>query len=275
MHSRPTCRSRRINWPQLIAIAHFHARTNHHDELLRRKRELHLRIGRSRRRIDGRLRATKDHARQLLSWRTYVVRYPGWALVAALGAGMAASTALRPARVSRWLAGTLMRQAFGGVRQQLGSELRRIWSDSTPDDMIPPNDRCLPTCATRLSRLGAELREMAAARWELARLELAADLRSARRLAIAWLAVGRTGADGVAAAGGAVWPKRWTAAAGIPRGGWLLIFAGGLLVLALAGGYLAWRRFRRKFIGLRETMEELREDMVWLREKGKAGRRTE
>jgi len=39
-----------------------------------------------------------------------------------------------------------------------------------------------------LGALGGELREMAALRWELARLELQADLRSAGRLAVAWLA---------------------------------------------------------------------------------------
>jgi hypothetical protein len=105
-----------------------------HDELLRRKRELHLRIGRSRRRIDGRLRATKDDARKLLSWRTYVRRYPAWALLAALGAGMAASSALRPARVSRWLGGTLMQQAFGGIRREFLAELQKTWTDSTPHD---------------------------------------------------------------------------------------------------------------------------------------------
>ena len=109
------------------------ARTNH-DELLRRKRELHLRIGRLRRRIDGRLRATKDRARELTSWRTYVTRYPAWALMAAVGAGLAASSALQPRRASRWLAGTLMHQALGGIRQQLASELQQLWSDSTPDE---------------------------------------------------------------------------------------------------------------------------------------------
>ncbi|MCG2685214.1 MAG: hypothetical protein L6306_16550, partial [Planctomycetales bacterium] len=31
----------------------------------------------------------------------------------------------------------------------------------------------------------------------------------------------------------------------------------------------AWRRFRWKFIGLRETMEELREDALWLKERQK------
>jgi hypothetical protein len=100
------------------------------DDILRRKRELHLRIGRSRRRIDGRLRAAKDRTRQLLSWRTYVVRYPGWALAAALGAGMTASNVFRPRRIARWLGSSLVRQAFGGLGQQVWKELRRVWKDA-------------------------------------------------------------------------------------------------------------------------------------------------
>jgi hypothetical protein len=103
------------------------------EEICRHKRELHLRIGRSRRRIDGRLRATKDRARQLLSWRTYVVRHPGWSLLAALGAGMSASNLLRPGRIGKWLGQSLVRQAFGGLGQQLWNELRRTWTESTPD----------------------------------------------------------------------------------------------------------------------------------------------
>jgi len=103
------------------------------DDILCRKRELHLRIGRSRRRIDGRLRGTKDHARQLLSWRTYAVRYPGWALAAALGAGMTASSLLRPGRIARWLGRSLVRQAFGGFQQHLWSELRRVWKNTDPN----------------------------------------------------------------------------------------------------------------------------------------------
>ncbi len=104
------------------------------DDILRRKRELHLRIGRSRRRIDGRLRATRDEARQLLSWRTYVARYPLWAMAAALGAGMTASSLFRPARITRWLGRSLLRQAFGGFQQQLWNELSRLWTKSTPDE---------------------------------------------------------------------------------------------------------------------------------------------
>jgi hypothetical protein len=102
------------------------------DDLFRRKRELHQRIGRSRRRIDRRLRATKDHARQLLSWRTYVVRHPGWAMAAALGAGLSAANLLRPGRVGRWLGNSLMQQAFGGLQMQLWNELRKVWKDSNP-----------------------------------------------------------------------------------------------------------------------------------------------
>ena len=103
------------------------------DDLLRRKRELRLRIGRSRRRIDRRLRATEDRARQLLAWRTYVVRYPAWGLAAALGAGLAASAGLKPARVSRWLGLALVRRSLGGFQQHLWAELQRIWTDSTPE----------------------------------------------------------------------------------------------------------------------------------------------
>ena len=105
------------------------ARTSH-DELLRRKRELRLQIGRRRRRIDRRLRATRDRAGELLSWRTYVARYPVLALAAALGAGLAASAGFKPGRVSRRLGLSLVRHAIHGARQRLGSELERFWSDS-------------------------------------------------------------------------------------------------------------------------------------------------
>jgi hypothetical protein len=103
------------------------------DEPLRRKRELRLRIGRLRRKIDSRLRATEDSARRLLSWRTYVVRYPAWSLAAAMGAGLAASAGFKRGRVSRWLGLALVRRAMGGFQQNVWAELRRTWTQSTPD----------------------------------------------------------------------------------------------------------------------------------------------
>ncbi|MFZ1936934.1 MAG: phage holin family protein [Thermoguttaceae bacterium] len=120
-----------------------------------------------------------------------------------------------------------------------------------------------------LRSLGVELREMAAARGELARLELAADLLSAKRLAVAWavvLVMALTSLPLVA-----VWmAEALSELTGVPRGGWLLGFAACLLLAAGIGGYLAWRRFRRNFLGLRETLEELREDVLWLKEKSGA-----
>ena len=103
-----------------------------------RKRELRLRIGRSRRRLDARLRASRDGVGQLLSWRTYVVRYPVWAMAAALGAGMAASAGLQPARLSRRLGLLLVRQALGKFQQTLRGELQRIWSDAMSDEVDRP-----------------------------------------------------------------------------------------------------------------------------------------
>jgi hypothetical protein len=102
-------------------------------DLLQRKRDLRAKIGRLRRRLDGRLHSSRQHARQLLSWRTYVVRYPVWAMAAALGAGIAASTGLKPARLSRRLGFSLVRYAFAKFQQSLMAELWRLGSDLMSD----------------------------------------------------------------------------------------------------------------------------------------------
>lgn len=106
----------------------------HEDEHQQRTRELHIRIGRSRRRIDRRLRAVSDDARRLTDWRTYVARYPGWSLAAALGFGLAASAAFRPAVLTRWLGRSLFVKAVAGIRHGLIAELTRIWTESNPHE---------------------------------------------------------------------------------------------------------------------------------------------
>jgi len=121
-----------------------------------------------------------------------------------------------------------------------------------------------------LGALGDEWREMAGTRWELARLELQADLASAKRLGIAWVAAAVTALTALPLLAVCL-AESLDGCGNVSRGGWLLILAGCLLFLALAGSYSAWRRFRRRFIGLEETLEELREDMLWLREKGEGG----
>ena len=102
-------------------------------------------------------------------------------------------------------------------------------------------------------------------RWQLALLELRADRRSAVRLAIG------VSASGVMALSALPLLLVWLAAQldqwlGVSRDGWLLILGLALLLSGLASGYLAWRRFRRRFLGLEQTLEELREDAAWLRE---------
>jgi uncharacterized membrane protein YqjE len=116
-----------------------------------------------------------------------------------------------------------------------------------------------------LRLLAAQLRKAFALRGELARLEIREDLRRLQRWGI------------FAAAAGALmfiaFPLPAVAAAecldgwgGIARWAWLLIFAGGLFLLGLTAIAWAWRFFRRRFTVLRQTLEELREDLVWLRE---------
>ena len=108
---------------------------------------------------------------------------------------------------------------------------------------------------------------MLAARWELARLEMAADGRAFRVLVLALLAallMLLTALPLLAV----YFAELLDGVGGLPRSDWLLLFALALVAFALAGGYLAYRRFRRRVIGLQETLEELREDLVWLQGEG-------
>ena len=106
------------------------------------------------------------------------------------------------------------------------------------------------------------------------RLELQADLRSAIRLTVAWLASGIMALTAL--------PLLVTCLAevldgcgGIDDDAWLLIFGVVLLIASLLGGWFAWRRFRRRFVGLQETLEELSEDWVWMKERAEGGGRKE
>ena len=131
-----------------------------------------------------------------------------------------------------------------------------------------PDRPLLADLRNELAALGGELREMAAARWQLARLELEADRQTLRGLILAWLIalLMALTALPVLVVCLAELLGGWM---NVPRSVWLLGFGLGLLAFALPGGYLAWRRFRRHVVGLQETLEELREDLVWLQEKRK------
>jgi uncharacterized membrane protein YqjE len=112
----------------------------------------------------------------------------------------------------------------------------------------------------------SDVAEMFELRRRLAELEIKSDIAASRRLAV----FGGIGAV-LALAGlpivlmtlAAYADAHWTNVSfpwiSLASGAALLV-AGALLMLA------AWRRFRYEFLGLRETLAELREDVVWLRE---------
>jgi uncharacterized membrane protein YqjE len=116
-----------------------------------------------------------------------------------------------------------------------------------------------------LATLSGEFRRMAQLRWELAELELRGDLARLKRLVVAW---------GVAAVLAlAVMPVLAVWLAAILEQQFqvsplvsLPVLAGGLLIVAGGVAWGSWSRFRAKLSGLEETLEELREDMVWLEE---------
>ena len=114
--------------------------------------------------------------------------------------------------------------------------------------------------------MAGELREMAAARWELARLELETNLLAAKHLAISWSLAAIMALTALPLLLASL-AETLDGCCDITRRDWLWLFGAALLVLAAGAGYLAWRSFRRRFVGLEETLDELREDLVWLREK--------
>lgn len=116
-----------------------------------------------------------------------------------------------------------------------------------------------------IGSLGDELRDMADLRVQLARLEFRSDVRTVKRFAVALSAAAVLGLTAL--------PLLATSAAewldgrlGIGRAGWLLLLGLILLSVGTLLGTLAWRHFRRSFAALEETRQELREDLVWLRE---------
>ncbi len=124
----------------------------------------------------------------------------------------------------------------------------------------------------QIGGMTADLQAMASARWELAQLELRRSVRQIRRLAIALAAAI------VMALTALPLLVRWLANAidgwlGVHQFGWCNILAVALFLGGMLTGVVAWRAFRHGFVGFAETMEECREDRVWLRELFESPRR--
>jgi putative superfamily III holin-X len=114
-------------------------------------------------------------------------------------------------------------------------------------------------------RTWSDLAETLDLRRKLAEAELKSDVAASKRLAV-------VGSVGVVLALSGL-PLLLTALAfqlaavtNVGFAAWLAILGGPLFAVGLAVVFLAWRRFRREFLALATTRQELREDLLWLRE---------
>ncbi|MHB1033545.1 MAG: phage holin family protein [Pirellulales bacterium] len=131
--------------------------------------------------------------------------------------------------------------------------------------MPSSTDPLFARLAMELKCLAAEARESAVARWRLARLESGAAAREVKRLAVALTLAAvllLTALPILVSLVAEQLDGRW----GLSRTTWLVSFGATLAAAGVAVGGLAWRRFRRDFVGLAETREELQEDALWLGE---------
>ena len=113
-----------------------------------------------------------------------------------------------------------------------------------------------------------DLLAMFQARRELAELELRADVASSKRLAVvAGVAVVMVLTSlPLLVASLAQLLQAWHPLGASPVNGWYAILGGGLLLLGTLLAWVGYRRFRREFVGLRQSLAEFREDVQWLRE---------
>lgn len=116
-----------------------------------------------------------------------------------------------------------------------------------------------------IAQLGADLRTMARLRWQLARLEWDAAVGQLRRLAVVLVLAGVAvlASLSVFAVAAVELLEGWL---GVSRAGWLGVCGAALLVAGIVMAWLARRQFRRHFTGMQQTLEELREDALWIEE---------
>jgi hypothetical protein len=94
------------------------------------KRRLRAESARLRRRIDGRLARAHGEVSELVSWRTWVRRFPVAALAGAFGIGLIVSTGFSPRRWSRWLGRSALAAGLAALRSGVYAELLALWNES-------------------------------------------------------------------------------------------------------------------------------------------------
>ncbi len=111
-----------------------------------------------------------------------------------------------------------------------------------------------------LSGMAGEASHLAALRWRLAEIELRQSAATVRRFSL-WALVAATlllTSLPMFTVALSVWL--------LPGLGWSWTIGLVLAIAGLATATLAWRRFRRDFHGLEQSIEELREDLQWVKE---------
>lgn len=112
----------------------------------RELRELRLHIGRLRRRMEGRIRSGQREVGRLTSWRTYVSHYPGSAIAAAFGVGLAFSAGLRGRPLARRFGLRLFRRSIGLVGRHLWGEALSAFGSTTSPPEAAPRGNDARTC---------------------------------------------------------------------------------------------------------------------------------
>jgi uncharacterized membrane protein YqjE len=131
--------------------------------------------------------------------------------------------------------------------------------------MTEADDNLFSGIATEGRRLRNDLGEMLAARAALAQLELAESARQTARCGVV-LTVAVVLLVSAVPMTVATLALACAACFAQPPIAWLAASALLLVLVAALIAWLALRNFRRDFIGLRDTLAELREDLVWFRE---------
>jgi len=130
--------------------------------------------------------------------------------------------------------------------------------------MADREPRLLDDAKRELGQLKDDLNEMVRLRSQLAVLEFQAAAAQVKRLAIVLTVAGVVALSSLPVL--LVFLAEMLDGVWMSRVGWLLTLGAGLLSAASLGGWAAVRRFRRQFVGMEETLEELREDLVWFEE---------
>lgn len=130
--------------------------------------------------------------------------------------------------------------------------------------MSPRQRPILAGLKEQVSGFRTDVVAFASLRWKLVSLEVRAAIGHVK-----WLSIGLVGAAVVMLTGlstlvvsiALLLDDAW-----LPAWGWALFFGLLLFFGGILGGLALWIRFRRRFTGLEQTLEEIREDIVWLKD---------